>query len=170
MGKNISRRIRSKGKVENVGPICNTVRNMSRVLLQVMEDSKVEGQLTRMVSEGRGKPKLVVNIEVSKNGDLHKRKESQNVLHFRSYVVKEFSIIRGVRREIYSTEKFSYRVNLKSKPGDGKLRRFKCGHESKLSRCRHRCNIQLWNENEDRESRREQRRDYCQLLQTPVFW
>ena len=49
-----------------------------------MYESKVIGKFTRMVSERRGKPKLVVNIEVSKNGDFHKRKESQNVLHFRS--------------------------------------------------------------------------------------
>ncbi|MPC62968.1 hypothetical protein E2C01_057060 [Portunus trituberculatus] len=35
-----------------------------------MEDSKVEGYFTRMVSEGRGKPKLVVNIEIFKDGDL----------------------------------------------------------------------------------------------------
>ncbi|MPC55085.1 hypothetical protein E2C01_049017 [Portunus trituberculatus] len=35
-----------------------------------MEDSKVEGSFTRMISEGRGKPKLVVNIEISKNGNL----------------------------------------------------------------------------------------------------
>ncbi|MPC42803.1 hypothetical protein E2C01_036434 [Portunus trituberculatus] len=38
-----------------------------------MEDSKVEGYFTRMVSEWRRKPKLVVNIEISKNGDLRKR-------------------------------------------------------------------------------------------------
>ena len=38
-----------------------------------MKDSKVKGKFTRMVCEGRGKPKLVVNVEVSKNGDLHKR-------------------------------------------------------------------------------------------------
>ncbi|MPC71057.1 hypothetical protein E2C01_065325 [Portunus trituberculatus] len=34
-----------------------------------------------MVSEGRGKPKLEVNIEVFENGDLCKSKR-QNVLHF----------------------------------------------------------------------------------------
>ena len=53
-------------------------------MLWVIKDSKVNGKFTRIVSEGRGKPKLVVNIEVSKNGDLCKRKESQNVLYFRS--------------------------------------------------------------------------------------
>ena len=55
------------------------VRNTSRVLhqlLYVMKDSKVKRKFTRMVSEGRGKLKLVVNIEVSKNRDLRKRKES----------------------------------------------------------------------------------------------
>ncbi|MPC57406.1 Uricase [Portunus trituberculatus] len=35
-----------------------------------------------MVSEGRGKPKLVVNIEISKDGDLCEKIEGQNVLHF----------------------------------------------------------------------------------------
>ncbi|MPC10992.1 putative 18S rRNA (guanine-N(7))-methyltransferase [Portunus trituberculatus] len=47
-------------------------RNMSKVLhqlLEVMEDSKVEGWFTRVVSEGKGKPKLV-NIEISKDADL----------------------------------------------------------------------------------------------------
>ncbi|MPC94509.1 hypothetical protein E2C01_089680 [Portunus trituberculatus] len=34
-----------------------------------------------MVSLWRGKPKLVVNIEISKDGDLHERVEEQNVLH-----------------------------------------------------------------------------------------
>ncbi|MPC98291.1 hypothetical protein E2C01_093655 [Portunus trituberculatus] len=47
-----------------------------------MDDSKVEGYFTRMVSEERGKPKLVVNIEISKDGDLRERIEGQNVLHF----------------------------------------------------------------------------------------
>ncbi|MPC41752.1 hypothetical protein E2C01_035354 [Portunus trituberculatus] len=37
-----------------------------------------------MVSEGRGKPKLVMNIEISKNGNLCERLEGQNVLHFGS--------------------------------------------------------------------------------------
>ncbi|MPC67117.1 hypothetical protein E2C01_061283 [Portunus trituberculatus] len=37
-----------------------------------------------MVSVGKGKPKLVVNIEISKNGNLCKRVEEQNVLHFGS--------------------------------------------------------------------------------------
>ncbi|MPC96642.1 hypothetical protein E2C01_091912 [Portunus trituberculatus] len=64
---------------------------MSRVLhqlLQVMEDSKVEGLFTRMVREGRGKPKLVVNIEILKDGDIHNEIERQNVLHFMSEVAK----------------------------------------------------------------------------------
>ena len=39
-------------------------------MLYVMKDSKVKGKFTRMVSEGRVKPKLV-----SENGDLRKRKE-----------------------------------------------------------------------------------------------
>ncbi|MPC27855.1 hypothetical protein E2C01_021042 [Portunus trituberculatus] len=49
-----------------------------------IRDSKVEGKFTRMVSEGRGRPKLVVNIEISKDGDLHERIQGQNVLHFES--------------------------------------------------------------------------------------
>ncbi|MPC63462.1 hypothetical protein E2C01_057561 [Portunus trituberculatus] len=48
-----------------------------------MDDSKVEGYFIRMVSEGRGKPKLVVNTEISKDGNRLKRIEGQNVLHFR---------------------------------------------------------------------------------------
>ncbi|MPC70850.1 hypothetical protein E2C01_065111 [Portunus trituberculatus] len=42
-----------------------------------------------MVSEERGKPKLVVNIEISKDGDLHERIEGENVLHFRSLISEE---------------------------------------------------------------------------------
>ena len=34
-------------------------------------------------------------------------------------------LVRGVRREIYSTEKFTKRVTLKLKPDGGNLRRFK---------------------------------------------
>ncbi|MPC12806.1 hypothetical protein E2C01_005516 [Portunus trituberculatus] len=49
-----------------------------------IRDSKVEGIFTRMVSEGRGKPKLVVNNEISKDEDLCERVEGQNVLHFGS--------------------------------------------------------------------------------------
>ncbi|MPC69170.1 hypothetical protein E2C01_063384 [Portunus trituberculatus] len=49
---------------------------------KVMEGSKIEGKFTRMVSEGKGKPKLVVNIEISKDGDLRNRVEGHNVLHF----------------------------------------------------------------------------------------
>ena len=45
---------------------------MLRQLLQVMEDSKVEGEYTRTVSEDREKPTLIVNIETSKDGDLCK--------------------------------------------------------------------------------------------------
>ncbi|MPC08763.1 hypothetical protein E2C01_001357 [Portunus trituberculatus] len=56
-----------------------------------MEDSKVEGWFTRMVSEGRGKPKVVVNIEISKDGDLCKRAEEQNLIHFATSVVKDAS-------------------------------------------------------------------------------
>ncbi|MPC10626.1 hypothetical protein E2C01_003262 [Portunus trituberculatus] len=37
-----------------------------------------------MVNEGRGKPKLVVNTEISKNGNLCKRVEGQNMLYFGS--------------------------------------------------------------------------------------
>ncbi|MPC37356.1 hypothetical protein E2C01_030830 [Portunus trituberculatus] len=35
-----------------------------------------------MVNGGREKPKLVVNIEISKDGDFCERVEGQNVLHF----------------------------------------------------------------------------------------
>ncbi|MPC44840.1 hypothetical protein E2C01_038520 [Portunus trituberculatus] len=49
-----------------------------------MEDSKVEGWFTWMVIEGKGKPKLVVNIEISMDGDLREWVEGQNVLHFGS--------------------------------------------------------------------------------------
>ncbi|MPC69457.1 hypothetical protein E2C01_063682 [Portunus trituberculatus] len=45
------------------------------------EEKKKKGLL---VSEGRGKPKLVVNTEISKDGDLCERVEEQNVLHFES--------------------------------------------------------------------------------------
>ncbi|MPC63368.1 hypothetical protein E2C01_057465 [Portunus trituberculatus] len=40
-----------------------------------MKDSKGEGYFTRMVNEGRRKPKLVMNIEISKDGDLRERIE-----------------------------------------------------------------------------------------------
>ncbi|MPC90195.1 hypothetical protein E2C01_085169 [Portunus trituberculatus] len=43
-----------------------------------MEDSKVQGYLTKMVNE---EPELVGNIHVFKNIDFWKRKENQNVLH-----------------------------------------------------------------------------------------
>ncbi|MPC60179.1 hypothetical protein E2C01_054216 [Portunus trituberculatus] len=49
-----------------------------------IRDSNVEGKFTRMVSEGRGKPKLVVNTEISKDGDLLEGIEGQNVVHFGS--------------------------------------------------------------------------------------
>ena len=39
-----------------------------------MEGSKVKGYFTRMVSEGSGNTKLVVNIEVSMDEDLRKKK------------------------------------------------------------------------------------------------
>ena len=35
-----------------------------------------------VVSDERGKPKLVMNIEISKAGDLSDGIERQNVLHF----------------------------------------------------------------------------------------
>ncbi|MPC59602.1 hypothetical protein E2C01_053626 [Portunus trituberculatus] len=60
-----------------------------------------------MVSEGRGNPELVVNIEISRDGDLRERIEGLNVLYFGSYVVKEYTIFRGLREEIGSTDKFS---------------------------------------------------------------
>ena len=73
-----------------------------------MEDSKVEGKFTRTVSEGRGKVNLVVNIEVSKDGSLRERTELQNVLYFRSLIVKKKNtVVRGDRGEINSTNKFS---------------------------------------------------------------
>lgn len=61
---------------------------------------------TRLVSEIRGKPKLVVNIEISKNGDFCKRKLRGDVLHLESQIVEESYIVRGIRGEINSTEKF----------------------------------------------------------------
>ncbi|MPC49945.1 hypothetical protein E2C01_043760 [Portunus trituberculatus] len=39
-----------------------------------------------MVSVGRGKPKVVVNIEISKNGYLNERIAWHNVLHFGIYM------------------------------------------------------------------------------------
>jgi hypothetical protein len=62
-----------------------------------MEDSKVEGLFTRLVSEGRRKPMLVVNIEISKDGDFSERRMRQDVLHFRGQIVKEIYIVGGVR-------------------------------------------------------------------------
>ncbi|MPC78109.1 hypothetical protein E2C01_072587 [Portunus trituberculatus] len=56
-----------------------------------------------MVSDGPGKP----NSETSKDRDLCKRVEGQNVLNFGSQIVKEFTIVRGVRGEIDSTDKFT---------------------------------------------------------------
>ena len=52
-----------------------------------MEDSKVGGHFTRMVCEGKRKPKLVVIIEISKDGDLCKGVKRQNVLYFESLIV-----------------------------------------------------------------------------------
>ena len=46
-------------------------------------------------------------------------------------------------------------MTLKLKPDGGKLKIQERGHESKLSRCGHRRNTQLWIENEDREIKRE---------------
>ena len=40
-GNNISRRIRGKKKIKNIGRISKMVRNTSRVLLWVMKDGKV---------------------------------------------------------------------------------------------------------------------------------
>ena len=57
---------------------------------------------------------LVVNIEVSEYGDFSKRKMGQDVLHFRSQIVKGFYTVGGVRLEVYNTEKLSERVTLKS--------------------------------------------------------
>ena len=45
-----------------------------------------------------------------------------------------------------------------------------CGHENKSGHCSYRHNIQLWNENEDIEIRREQKLGYCVLPQIPVIW
>ena len=56
---------------------------------------------------------------------------------------------------------------MKSKPDGGRFRRFKSAG-TRASRGLRR-SIQLWNENEDRESRREQKRGYCQLPQTLCF-
>ncbi|MPC41683.1 hypothetical protein E2C01_035283 [Portunus trituberculatus] len=44
-------------------------------LLKIMEDSKVEDLFTRMISEGRGMQKFMMNIEASKDGDLREKKE-----------------------------------------------------------------------------------------------
>lgn len=46
----------------------------------------LEGALefTRIVSKGRRKPKLVVNIDVSKDGDLHEWVKGRDVLYFGS--------------------------------------------------------------------------------------
>ena len=85
------------------------------------------------------KPKLVVNIEICKYRDISKRK----VLHFGRQILKEFCIVRGVRRAINSAEVFSGRVTVKSKPDGRKFRRFKGVGTSKLCHCIHRCNSQL---------------------------
>ena len=42
------------------------------------------------------------------------------------------------------------------------------GHESRSSRCAHKRNLQLWNENEDRESKSEQKRGHYQLPHIPI--
>ena len=47
------------------------------------------------------------------------------MLHFENLMLKTFYIIRGVRRTISSTEKFSGRVTVKSKPDGITFRRFK---------------------------------------------
>ena len=46
------------------------------------------------------------------------------MLHFGSQILKEFNIVRGIRRAISSTEEFS-RVTVKSKSEGRKFRRFK---------------------------------------------
>ena len=55
----------------------------------------------------RRKPKLVVNIEISKDGDLWKRIQRQNVFHFGSKVVKEFTVVSEVMEEVNSTDVLS---------------------------------------------------------------
>ncbi len=50
----ISRRVRGKEEVKNVGPVSKRIGDTSRVLNQlfhVIEESKVEGLFTRLVSE-----------------------------------------------------------------------------------------------------------------------
>ena len=102
-----------------------------------MEDSKVEGKFTRTANEGRGKINLVVNIEVSKDGSLRERTELQNVLYFRSLIVKKKNtVVRGDRGEVNSTNKFS-----KRKMEIRKIQEH--GQESMLSCCKYRRNIQL---------------------------
>ncbi len=49
---------------------------------------------------------LVVNTEISKNGDFGKRKMSQDVLHFKSQIVKEMYVAGGV------TERYTAQINL----------------------------------------------------------
>ena len=60
-----------------------------------------------MVSEERGKLKPVVNIKIFKDGEIDEGIERQSVLHFRSQRVKESTIVKRVKREVDSTDKFS---------------------------------------------------------------
>ena len=61
-----------------------------------MKDSEVKGKFTRMVSERRGNPKLVVNIEVFKDGDLCEETESAPLWNLKS---QRIFIVRRVRTE-----------------------------------------------------------------------
>ena len=59
-----------------------------------------------MVSEGRGKQKLVVNTEIFKDGNLCEDIKRQCTL-LSWLIVKEFLTVGGVRGEVDSTGKFS---------------------------------------------------------------
>ena len=47
------------------------------------------------------------------------------MLHFGSQILKEFYIVRGVRRAINNTEKFNGKVTVKSKTVSKKFKRLK---------------------------------------------
>ena len=47
---------------------------LHQLLLYFKKESNVKDWFTRMVSERRGEPKLMVNIEIIKNRDLCKRR------------------------------------------------------------------------------------------------
>ena len=96
----VSRRISCEKEVKYIGALSKAVRDSGRVLnklLQVIEDRKDEGLFTRWISERRGEPKAVVNIEISKYRDFRERRNGKNVFHFRSKIVKEFCIVSRVR-------------------------------------------------------------------------